>query len=271
MKAERIFAIFVSTLLVALVRQNYVRQQSPASMESSAPSAAGPSAAAPVGPVAAAASFAPAPPPAHPELASPGVYYLLTSAHIETKNGIIGLPPGTEVTQVRPGIYKTPAGTLHLDQMQLTNDLGRARTALAYDRNAQAALHVKVIAVDTLVHHGIRKIPTQLNGNLTRYFVVDSGASIVCVPSEMVAELAQSGALTESDYLPGAAIITIADGSRTKRRRFVLRSIKVGEITVPDVVAMDGGPNAMPLLGMSFLTKAGAVYDTANGKLLFNR
>jgi len=262
MKAERIFGIFVTILLLALVRQNFVGQPSPASMESPEPSAA-----ARVAP-----SLPPAPAaPAPPELASPGVFYLLTSAHIETKNGIIGLPPGTEVTQVRPGIYKTPAGTLHLDQMQLTNDLGRARTALAYDRNAQAALQAKVIAVDTLVHHGIRKIPVQLNGNITRYFVVDSGASIVSVPSEMVAELVQNGALTESDYMPGAAIITIADGSKAKRRRFVLRSVKVGEITVNDVVAIDGGPNAMPLLGMSFLTKGRAVYDTASGKLLFSR
>jgi len=263
MKSERIVAIFVTILLVALVRQNFQRQQSPASVESPEPAAAAP--------VATVARMAPAPPPAPPELASPGVFYLLTSAHIETRNGIIGLPPGTEVTQVRPGMYKTPAGTVHLDQVQLTNDLGKARNALAYDRNAQAALQAKVIAVDTLVHHGIRKIPVQLNGSITRYFVVDSGASIVSVPSEMVAELVQNGALAESDYMPGAAIITIADGSKARRRRFVLRSVKVGEITVNDVVAIDGGPNAMPLLGMSFLTKGRAVYDTANGKLLFSR
>ena len=263
MKSERIVAIFVTILLVALVRQNFQRQQSPASVESPEPAAAAP--------VATVARMAPAPPPAPPELASPGVFYLLTSAHIETRNGIIGLPPGTEVTQVRPGMYKTPAGTVHLDQVQLTNDLGKARNALAYDRNAQAALQAKVIAVDTLVHHGIRKIPVQLNGSITRYFVVDSGASIVSVPGEMVAELVQNGALAESDYMPGAAIITIADGSKARRRRFVLRSVKVGEITVNDVVAIDGGPNAMPLLGMSFLTKGRAVYDTANGKLLFSR
>ena len=36
-----------------------------------------------------------------------------------------------EVTLVRPGIYLTPAGKVHLDQTQLTNDLGKARIAIA--------------------------------------------------------------------------------------------------------------------------------------------
>jgi gag-polyprotein putative aspartyl protease len=205
------------------------------------------------------------------ELAAPGVFYLLTAAHVQTADGITGLPPGTEVTLVRPGIYLTPAGKVHLDQTQLTNDLGKARIAIANDRNSQAALHVNVVTVDTITEHGVRKIPVQLNGMLTRNFVVDSGASYVSIPSAVVTELIQSRALTESDFLPGYVIFVIADGSRSKRRRFILRSVRVGETTVADVLALDAGPNSMPLLGMSFLSKAKAVYDTASGKLIFSR
>ena len=82
------------------------------------------------------------PPPATPsaELAPPGVFYLLTAARVETADGITGLPPGTGVKLVRPGIYLTPAGEVALDATRLTNDMAKARAVLSADRNSQAAL-----------------------------------------------------------------------------------------------------------------------------------
>lgn len=206
-----------------------------------------------------------------PELAPPGVFYLLSTAHVETKDGVTGFPPGTEVKLVQPGVYLTPAGKVHLSAMQVTNDLGKARNALAYDRNAQAALHVTSVMVDTILEHGTRKVPVQINGIVTRNFVVDSGATNVMLPTGLVTELVENGTLTESDYLPGYIIMTIADGSKSKRRRFVLRSIRVGQTTVSSVEATDSGPNGALLLGMSFLAKANAVYDAGKGKLIFSR
>jgi predicted aspartyl protease len=214
---------------------------------------------------------APAPVAGPPELAPPGVFYLLTTAHVETKDGITGLPPGTRVTLVQRGIYLTPAGKLHLDETQLTNDLAKARNALAYDHNAQAALHATTITVDTVLAHGTRKVPVQINGVLTRNFVVDSGATTVAVPSGVVTELMESGTLKEGDFLPGYMLVTIADGSKSKRKRFILHSIRVGEITVSNVEAVDAGPNGALLLGMTFLAKAKAMYDTEKGKLIFSR
>ena len=81
----------------------------------------------------------PAPAPA-PELAPEGIFYLIVAARVETPNGVNGLPPGTGVKLVRPGIYLTPAGEVHLNPEQLTNDMAVARAARDAAQAAQAAL-----------------------------------------------------------------------------------------------------------------------------------
>jgi hypothetical protein len=88
------------------------------------------------------------PPPATPapELAPEGVFYLVTSARVETTDGIRGLPPGTGVKLVREGIYLTPVGEVPLDPSQLTNDMQRARQARDADRAAQADVKARALA-----------------------------------------------------------------------------------------------------------------------------
>ena len=94
-------------------------------------------------PVVAPAPVAVAPPasamPA-PQMAPPGVFYLLTAARVETSEGIRGLPPGTGVKLVRPGIYLTPAGEAALRDDQVTNNMALAREARDADRAGQAAM-----------------------------------------------------------------------------------------------------------------------------------
>jgi len=82
------------------------------------------------------------PPPATPapELAPPGVFYLIAAARVETSDGIVGLKPGTGVKLVRPGIYLTPAGEVSLNPEQMTNDLALARRVASADSSAQAAV-----------------------------------------------------------------------------------------------------------------------------------
>jgi hypothetical protein len=71
------------------------------------------------------------PPPATParHLAAEGVFYLVSWVRIETNDGIVGLPPGTGVKLVRPGVYLTPNGEAPLNDFQITNDLDIARQA----------------------------------------------------------------------------------------------------------------------------------------------
>lgn len=96
----------------------------------------------------AAATPPPAPAPATPapELAPEGVFYLLAAARVETADGLVGLPPGTGVKLVRPGIYLTPSGEVPLDPALLTNDMGKARAARDADRARQGAAQAQVAA-----------------------------------------------------------------------------------------------------------------------------
>jgi hypothetical protein len=75
----------------------------------------------------------PAPPERH--LAVEGVFYLVSWVRVENSDGVTGLPPGTGVKLVRPGVYLTPAGEWPLEANQITNDLDVARQA----RDAGAA------------------------------------------------------------------------------------------------------------------------------------
>jgi hypothetical protein len=83
------------------------------------------------------------PPPATParRLAAEGVFYLVSWVRIETNDGIVGLPPGTGVKLVRPGVYLTPAGEAPLNDYQITNDLDIARRARDAGLAGQAAVN----------------------------------------------------------------------------------------------------------------------------------
>jgi hypothetical protein len=74
------------------------------------------------------ASPSPPPPPVR-HLAPEGVFYLTTWVRVENNDGITGLPPGTEVKLVKPGVYLTPSGEMPLDEKVITNDLDIARRA----------------------------------------------------------------------------------------------------------------------------------------------
>ena len=86
------------------------------------------------------AAATPAPPTPAPQLAPPGVFYLVQNVRIETDSGVTGLPPGTGVKLVRPGVYLSPAGEISLRPEQITNNLALARQARDADRAAQASL-----------------------------------------------------------------------------------------------------------------------------------
>jgi len=96
------------------------------------------------------ATAAPPVPTATPELAPPGVFYLIAAARVETSDGVTGLPPGTGVKLVRPGVYLTPAGEVSLNPSLLTNDMGVARRALAQEKTKQSSLEQQRVAAEVI-------------------------------------------------------------------------------------------------------------------------
>jgi Aspartyl protease len=55
-------------------------------------------------------------------------------------------------------------------------------------------------------------VPVSINGQLTLKFTIDSGASDVSVPADVVSTLIRTETITASDFL-GTQTYTLADGS----------------------------------------------------------
>jgi hypothetical protein len=101
---------------------------------------------------------------------------------------------------------------------------------------------------------GTFKIPVLINGVITLHFVLDSGASDVSIPADVVMTLMRTGTLRESDFL-GRQTYTLADGSRVPSEIFRIRELKVGDRTIQNVVGSVANVKGSLLLGQSFLSK----------------
>lgn len=101
---------------------------------------------------------------------------------------------------------------------------------------------------------GVFVLPATVNGTSTAYFIVDSGASNVQIPEELAEEMKRNGTLTQADSL-GQRRFTLADGSGLQQRIVRLRSIKIGERTMENVMASVSPPRSGALLGQSFLRR----------------
>jgi len=116
---------------------------------------------------------------------------------------------------------------------------------------------------------GTFKVPVRLNDQLTLDFMVDSGASDVSVPADVVLTLIRTKTITDSDFR-GEQIYELADGSKVKSRIFILRSLRVGNQTVKNVEASVADIKGSLLLGQSFLRrfKTWSIDNTTNELVL---
>ncbi len=93
---------------------------------------------------------------------------------------------------------------------------------------------------------GTFQVPVVINDAIRLDFVVDSGASVVIIPADVVRTLLRTGTLRESDLL-GEETYVLADGSRHVSRAFRIRSLKVGDkvrITFVEAIAVKVMPKA---------------------------
>jgi len=97
-------------------------------------------------------------------------------------------------------------------------------------------------------------VPVQINGQITLNFTVDSGASDVTIPADVVSTLMRTGTLTSDDFL-GSKTYTLADGSTIPSQTFRIRSLAVGDKVLENVVAGASPAAGSLLLGQSFLAR----------------
>jgi hypothetical protein len=101
---------------------------------------------------------------------------------------------------------------------------------------------------------GTFRVPVTINGQLTLKFVIDSGAADVSVPADVVMTLLRTGTITDADFL-GKQTYQLADGSTIPSQQFVIRSLKVGDKNLENVVGSVAPVAGGLLLGQSFLSR----------------
>ena len=101
---------------------------------------------------------------------------------------------------------------------------------------------------------GVYVVPVRFNDMITLNAIVDSGASDMSVPADIVSTLIRTKTITDQDFL-GEQIYVLADGSKVPSQRFRIRTLRVGNITIENVVASIASVKGEILLGQSFLNR----------------
>lgn len=97
-------------------------------------------------------------------------------------------------------------------------------------------------------------VAVRINDALTAKFLVDSGASFVALPKDMVDDLMKSGAIQSGDMM-GRSVYVAADGKHHRSINFMLRRLEVAGHVATNVAAGEVPAHSQPLLGQSFLSK----------------
>ena len=118
--------------------------------------------------------------------------------------------------------------------------------------SASNASSVSYVALEE--EGGTFLVPVTLNGQLTLKFVLDSGASDVSLPADVVMTPMRTGSLGADDFL-GNETYKLADGSTAPSQTFNIRDLRVGDRTLHNVRARIAPVEGTLLLGQSFLSR----------------
>jgi hypothetical protein len=100
-------------------------------------------------------------------------------------------------------------------------------------------------------------VPVSVNGAITLAFIIDSGATDVSIPADVVLTLMRTGTIGRGDFL-GNRTYVLADGSTAPSPTFRIRSLRVGDREVRNVTGSIAPVKGGLLLGQSFLHQFGS-------------
>jgi clan AA aspartic protease (TIGR02281 family) len=101
-------------------------------------------------------------------------------------------------------------------------------------------------------HHGTYVVPVLINNAIMLDFIIDSGATDVSIPADVVTTLMRAGTIQDTDFI-GERTYVLADGSRVQAKTFRIRSLKVGDRILENVTGSVAPTKGSLLLGQSFL------------------
>ena len=99
---------------------------------------------------------------------------------------------------------------------------------------------------------GVYAVPLQLNNHVVLYGIVDSGASDISIPADILKAMKDDKILSENDFIDEKTYV-MADGSKVAAKRYRIKSVKVGDKELQDVTVSSTSKNGVILLGQSFL------------------
>lgn len=193
-----------------------------------------------------------------------------TNHHEAARLAKLAADKGDPTGQLLLGIcYETGAGVgqnrgeaVRLYRLSASKGNASAQKGLARLGEAPvppAASRPSTVAITTLTvtlrrQSGVLMVPAVLNDSVSANFVVDSGASDVVIPENLLLELRKAGKFRDADFT-GTQMVKIADGSVVKSKTFVLRTFSVSNRVLENIKASVAPSNAVPLLGQSFLQR----------------
>lgn len=131
------------------------------------------------------------------------------------------------------------------------------------------ALHCSIFAQTTIQmieQDGVYKVPCKVN-DIKLNMIFDTGASVVCISSNIAEMMLENGKLQKSDFVNPSKAIQ-ADGSIVEYSKVVLRKIEIGDIKIENVeAAVIHNANASLLFGQSGIQRLGT-YTISGNKLL---
>lgn len=128
------------------------------------------------------------------------------------------------------------------------------RFCLAFFAAFLLTTEVSAIEIPLEQEGGVYLLPVRINGVITLKFILDTGASEVSIPADVFLTLLRTGTIKQSDVLPE---ITgkLADGSKAKYQRFVIRELEFGGMKISNVPGIVSPPAGDLLLGQTLLQR----------------
>lgn len=148
------------------------------------------------------------------------------------------------------GIYYNADGSIYEQGLYKDGGLVQPKTV----STSSSSSSTRSDGVSLVEEGGTYTVPVTINDVLPLNFVLDSGASDVSIPADVVLTLIRTGTLKESDFI-GSQTYKLADGSTIESDQFTIRSMTVGGRRVTDVTGSVADVEGSLLLGQSFLRK----------------
>jgi clan AA aspartic protease (TIGR02281 family) len=152
------------------------------------------------------------------------------------------------------GVLKDDKEAVRWLQLAAAQGYTEAKQALTQLQQGHGIPQTRSPTTSIAMHNdgGVYAVPVLINGAITLDFVVDSGATDVSIPADVVSTLMRTKTLKVSDFT-GRQTYVLADGSKVPSQTFLIRSLKVGDRVIENVTASVASVNGSLLLGQSFL------------------